>query len=1205
MRSCISVLRWARWGALLCAWLAMAGAHASTYSTGTNACSGCHGTGGTGTPPRLPSQFSSILVNADLSQSCTSGPQPCSLRERITNYSSMKNAIPPVTGSFTDAELEDVRLYLLKVRDSVVTNTVASFSPTVLGQSSTATLSITVHNYRGDIVNHSGAIGYSVNLANTDFALVSPPSSASCAATAGTTSTDCTISLTVRFQPTVAGPRTATLSVVLTAADGADPDPADGSISLSAVGVTPTSGFTATPNPQTFTARANGPADSQTVTIANPGSATANLNLTGYTFSRSEYKRNTVSSTCGNATSLAPGDGCTLVIDFLPTAAGTGINGNVVVAHNAGSGSSTLTLNGTGTQSTISPVTSLLTFPDTQLGVPSASQSITVSNTGSATLNFAATPIVRSGANQADYSFTSTCATGTPLAAVVPPAVVGGSCTITVVFTPGAVAPPSRVATLTVSSDATNGPLVISLTGNGVALPSPEVTFLATDFPDTVIGETSASSQQVTIKNKRTRAVTYTVVAAADFNKGADPCAGTISGGATCTIGMNFVPVLGAGEGRRVEAVTFNFAGTGGDANPSPVPGNLAGKALLPLGLSAPTLSPAAVDGTPTLATLVLSNRSVAAVTLASFGFSDTSAAEYTRDPSSTCANASVLAPGGSCSLVLAFNPPALANGVRNATLTITHSALGSPQTVSLRGVATPAPQGAIALDTTPLLFPDTQLGGSSSISRTVRNTGTLALTFSAFTLTGANPTEFARSGTCDTAAPLPKTTGECTLTITFQPTGLSTRTANLTIASDASNGPATLNFSGKGTPVPVPVVSLPSSLAFGLQTAGGLYPTRGVTLTNSGNATLNIASIAVQGAAFSSAPTSTCQSTLAALASCTIDIAYVATAAGATDSGSISIASNAAGSPRAVSLTGQGTAAVVPVLVWSPLVSSLDFGTVSAGSVSATQSVTLVNQGPGGVTLSLVNAVGVNAANFAVVGGTCVAGLTLFQAAPGATSGAGTCTLSLLFAPGSSGDKNAAVQVASTGSFPPTLALHGIGLGGPAPSLAVSATALSFDAIRIGTQSVPTEVTLSSNGSGVVRVTGMVVSGPFAMQNKTCPSAPFTLQAGAECTVTVTFVPQAEGDAPGLLSVSTDASPALREVALSGKGEAKADVSSGGCSIGTGDSLADPTLWVLSLLAVAALLYRQRERRRSRVPAHPSLHQAQPRADQPRRRQP
>ncbi|HEX7438846.1 MAG TPA: choice-of-anchor D domain-containing protein, partial [Caldimonas sp.] len=256
----------------------------------------------------------------------------------------------------------------------------------------------------------------------------------------------------------------------------------------------------------------------------------------------------------------------------------------------------------------------------------------------------------------------------------------------------------------------------------------------------------------------------------------------------------------------------------------------------------------------------------------------------------------------------------------------------------------------------------------------------------------------------------------------------------------------------------------------------------------------------------------------------------------------------------------------------WAPAITRLDFGLVTAGTVSAVQSATLVNNGPGGAIVNLVNAVGVDASAFSVAGGTCVVGMTLFQG--------DTCRVDVQFAPAFAGDRSAAVQVASTGSFPPALALVGTGLAGPSPGLTLSVTALQFGDTRIGAQSVPLEVTLSGTGSGVVRVTALDINGPYAVQNKTCPSVPFVLQAGGACTVTVSFLPQAEGSASGSLSVTSDATPATGNVALSGTGEPKPDLSSGGCSLSSGDSLADPTLWALMALAVAALFYRRRARR-------------------------
>jgi hypothetical protein len=305
----------------------------------------------------------------------------------------------------------------------------------------------------------------------------------------------------------------------------------------------------------------------------------------------------------------------------------------------------------------------------------------------------------------------------------------------------------------------------------------------------------------------------------------------------------------------------------------------------------------------------------------------------------------------------------------------------------------------------------------------------------------------------------------------------------------------------------------------------------------------------------------------LAPGAGCDIDIVLVTTSA-IPFTGTLRVTSNAAGSPHTAALTGSGSAAAVAVLTWSPLVTSLDFGNVSAGSVSPVQSVNLLNQGPGGVNLTVLNAVGPDASAFSVVGGTCAIGTPLFQG--------DSCRIDIRFAPGSAGAKSASVQVATTGSFPPALALAGVGLGGPSPSLAVSATTLAFPTTRVGAESLPAEVRLTSNGSSIVRVTALDVTGAYAIHGSTCPALPFTLPAGTDCTLTVAFRPAGEGSSVGLLRVTSESDPAVREIALSGSGEAPAEVSGGGCTIGSGTSLLDPTLWLLMLLAACTLVWRR-----------------------------
>lgn len=1145
----LEVWRWVGWCAVLVVLIGLGESRASTYSTGTSNCSGCHGTAGTATPPRLPSQSSNILLGADLSDSCASNAS-CSLRTVILGNASMGAG---VSGQFTNAELDAVRLYLLQVRNAEVTNTAPSFASTVVGQTTTDTFTVTIRNYRGSITGFSGAINYSFSTSGADYSIVSAPGG-TCAATGSTTPTSCAVNVTVQFAPSAAGTRNGSLNVNVTPAIGTDPDPVNDSIALSATGIAAVPGFNITPSSRTFTAKV-GQTATQSFTISNPG--TAALDLTSFNFSSAVYTRSG-SSTCSTAVNVAAGGNCTLTVTFAPVAAGTA-NATLTVNHNGASSPDSVDLFGTGTVPILSSNVATLDFQNSQVGVPRAAPAaITLTNTGSAALVFSATPFTVGGTHPADFSFSGTCAGAT----VAP----GNTCTLNGTFTPAATG--ARSATLTINSDASNVLPAITLAGTGVALPEPVVTFPATDFPDTVIGGTAAQTRQVTISNDRTLDIGYSVANTTDFNVQSESCPTRVvpGGGGSCTVTWRFQPQLAGGETRRTANVTFNFTGTGGNPSPTSVVGGLAGRALLPLG--APTsLAPSAGFGLPTTVSTLLSNRSASALTLSALAISGTAAADYSLDATNGCPVGLALTSGSSCTLVVRFNPST--GGARNATLTITHDALGSPQAIALNGSAT---QGAIQLSTFALTFPSTALNASAAQSITVQNNGSQALNFSAFDLAGAAAGDYTRSGDCAVGTPLAIGV-QCTLTITFAPTALGTRSASLTIQSDASNGPATVTLTGTGVPIPAPQVSLtPTGLDFGTQTVGNLYPARTIRLSNAGNADLHTASVAVEGTAF--ATSSTCPGTLAPGAGCDVQIVFTPLAANTDYTGTLRVVSDAPGSPHTAPLAGRGSVATLAALTWSPLVSELNFGTVSSGALSAPQTATLLNQGPGGVTLTVLNAVGADAAAFAVTGGTCAVGASLFEGQ--------SCTVVVQFAPSTAGARQAQLQVASSGSFPPALALTGTGLGGPAPGAALSATTLDLGTVRAGAQSAPSEIVLSSTGSGALRVTAWSADAPFTVAAKSCPGVPFTLPAGSECTLTVSFAPNASGDLQGALTVTVDANPPTLQVALSGRGEPAADLSSGGgCSMASGDSATDPTLWTLVLLAALVLLARRRARRR------------------------
>jgi archaellum component FlaF (FlaF/FlaG flagellin family) len=96
----------------------------------------------------------------------------------------------------------------------------------------------------------------------------------------------------------------------------------------------------------------------------------------------------------------------------------------------------------------LSPVS--LTFASQTIGTTSSAQTVTLTNTGNATLTISS--IVASG----DFAQMNNCGTS-----VAP----GANCTITVMFTPSASGP--RMATLSIADNAPGSPQPVSLSGTG------------------------------------------------------------------------------------------------------------------------------------------------------------------------------------------------------------------------------------------------------------------------------------------------------------------------------------------------------------------------------------------------------------------------------------------------------------------------------------------------------------------------------------------------------------------------------------------------------------------------------------------------------------------------------------------------------------------------------------------------------------------
>lgn len=345
--------------------------------------------------------------------------------------------------------------------------------------------------------------------------------------------------------------------------------------------------------------------------------------------------------------------------------------------------------------------------------------------------------------------------------------------------------------------------------------------------------------------------------------------------------------------------------------------------------------------------------------------------------------------------------------------------------------IANPAAATApgISASATSLAFGATQVASTSSApvpaSVTLTNTGAGTLTITAINKSGTNAADFTATGTCVGASVTVAPGASCTLGATFTPSASGTRTATLTVASNAPSNPA-ISLSGSGSAVPVPSIALSrGSVTFTTQTVGTTSGAQSVTLTNNGTGALTITQVATTpNPEFSS--TSTCVGTVNPGASCTINVTFAPTAAG-TRSGSLTVTSNAAGSPSTIALSG------VSVLTASPICTvqsnSVAFPMTSVGVMSTGLSTTITNSGNAPLQITGVSIGGANASDFRLAAGnTCGAG----SLAVGAS-----CQLEVAFQPQSAGSKSAVVTIAHNASGGSTA----VAVSGSAATAAVGST--------------------------------------------------------------------------------------------------------------------------------------------------------------------
>jgi hypothetical protein len=333
----------------------------------------------------------------------------------------------------------------------------------------------------------------------------------------------------------------------------------------------------------------------------------------------------------------------------------------------------------------------------------------------------------------------------------------------------------------------------------------------------------------------------------------------------------------------------------------------------------------------------------------------------------------------------------------------------------------------------------------------------------------------------------------------------------------------ATLSGCGGSTSTPVSTqpaaLSLSAaSLTFPSQTVGTSSTAQSITASNTGGAPLALSSAVVTGTgAGYFSQTNTCGTSLAAGASCIINVTFTPGAAGSA-SASVVLTDNASNSPQSVSLSGTGVATSVLSLSSS----SLTFAPQAAGTSSVAQSITLTNTGGAVVTLSSITLNAPAPAQFSELS-TCSNSL-----APAAT-----CTITVTYAPTVIGSASSSITIADSAvGSPQTITLSGSATG---PSVSLSPASLTFPSQAVGAGSAAQSVTLTNNGTVALSLSGLSFSGTNASSFTQTSNCGATVAPGASCIVSVVFNAATAGAAIASLNVADNAAGSPQQVSLSG----------------------------------------------------------------------
>jgi hypothetical protein len=893
-----------------------------------------------------------------------------------------------------------------------------ALSTTTLGFGSVAVNTTSATKVVG-LVNVQSFVALNISSLAVSSGYVLVPSGTTCP-NPGTLAPGANCTIGVAFAPTAPGADPGTLTIKT----NANNSPQTVTLSGTGTGISP---VTVSPTSLDFGSVATGWATSKTVTVTNNQSV--NLSFTSIVPTGPFVQ---AGGSCTGGVPVAPGASCTIQVQFSPTNVGATSGGQIAINDTASNSPQIVTLSGTG----ILPLTILpasLDFGSVAVGSNSSAKTVTVTNNQPVNLSF--TSMIPTGpfvVNSIPPGATLPCTGGVQ----VPP---GASCIFQVYFQPTTVGATSG-GQISINDTGTNSPQVLLVSGTGVVPVTVSPTSL--DLGNVAVGATSAA-KTVTLTNNQAGNLLITSVlfggpfvldtgAATTCPTSGGVVTGTLAGGASCAIGIDFKPtVLGSASGQITVIDT---------ATNSPQFSALSGTGVAPVTLSASTVDfgNVTVNTTSTPKSVTLTNNQSIAL-----NFTTISApAPYAVVPgTTTCVVGTPVAAGGNCVISMTYSPTSV-GATPASTLTISDDAPSTPQIVNLTGSGV----GAVTLSPASLDFGTVVVNVATVKSVTLTNNQASPLVITSITgFTGGYTQD---SGTTCPLSPLTVPTGgSCAIAVSLKATGTGSLPGTITIADNAPGGSQTFALSANAIPQ---VMLSPGSLTFDAQYLGTTSAAKMVTLTNEQNIALNITSITITGTNSSDfGVTSSCPvppSSLPATTDCWVHVTFAPTASG-TRTAALTVADDATGTPQTITLTGSGNA---PVTI---LPTSITNFTAPVGSTSAYQTLTITNS-----STNLLHISGFQ------LSGDFIQTSTDCPMSPAALAVSASCHLAISFDPTIGGVRGGQLQVVDDAFTTPQV----INLSGTGTSpLTISPGTLSFSAQTVGTTSAAKTITLTNHEQG------------------------------------------------------------------------------------------------------------------------------------------